>query len=279
MNRLILIAILTLFVATLTLNTPAQQINFDTSDAPAPRGMALPALQVSLNAPVDGILSEVLIEDGQTVKAGQPLARMDDGIQKATVEAARLRASAEARLIQARLEREDAELSLQRITRAFEQDAAQDWEVRRAQLRFDVTKAQIEGVSESMRIAKAELELEQARLDRFTLTAPWDGYIQRVAVDPGATLARSDTILRMVSMHKLEAEIYVPARLQPQLKAGQTYQLTALEPVNRQLSATLTFADRMIDPGSSTFRCVFAIDNTEGKLPAGFAVMLRWPQD
>lgn len=242
------------------------------------RGMALPALQVALNAPVDGIVDQILVTDGQVVQAGQLLAVMDAGVQKAVVAAARLRAEAKADLLGAELEFKDAQLALERIEQAANEQAAKDWEVRRAQLRRDSAQARIAAARETLAIAAAELDLEQQRLDRFSLKAPWTGYVQRVTADPGATLSRADPILRLVALDSLEAEIYLPANLHQLVSVGQQYTIHAGEPVSRSLKATLTFADKVIDPASNTFRCILRIDNSDMKLPAGFALMLPWPQ-
>jgi len=243
-------------------------------DGQSMRGMVLPGKQVLLNAPVDGTVATIGVEEGQHVKADALLVQMDARIQQAVVAAAELRAGSNAELERAKLELEEANVTLDRMTEAFEQHAAREWEVRRAKLRRDIAAISVEAARETRQVAAAELKLESERLDRFKLVAPWDGVVTRVPAEEGATLSRSDPVVQLVSLAELKANIYLPAELQPKVEVGRTYRLTASAPVGRVIEGKLTFADAVIDPASQAFRCVFTIDNADGKLPAGFAVEL-----
>jgi len=148
-------------------------------------------------------------------------------------------------------------------------------EVRRAQLRRDIARVAVKSAREKHRVAEAELQLEMRRLDRFRLTAPWDGIVRKVPAEVGATLTRRDPVVQLVCLDELEAEIYLPAELHGRLEVGRTYRLRASAPVGRAVQGELTFADPVIDPGSQSFRCVFTVDNADGALPAGFAVELK----
>ncbi|MHB1156799.1 MAG: efflux RND transporter periplasmic adaptor subunit [Phycisphaerales bacterium] len=243
--------------------------------AAAWRGMAMPAKQATLNAPVDGNLAATAVSEGQRVRAGDLLITMDDGVQQAVVRAAELKAGAAADLDRAKLELEEARITLDRLIEAQKNRAAQEWEVRRAALQRDIAQVAVVKAGEDRKLAEAELQLEQQRLARFKLTSPWDGIVVRVLVKPGATLSRSDAVLKLVALDQLEAEIYVPAEQFSKVKVGRVYALAAGVPVNRDVEAKLKFADPVIDPASQTFRCVFAIDNADLSLPAGFVVQWR----
>lgn len=270
----ILIALLA--VAMLAQTDAPPEITPEASPGAAWRGMAMPAKQATLNAPVDGNLAATAVSEGQRVRAGDSLITMDDGVQQAVVRAAELKAGATADLDRAKLELEEARITLDRLIEAQKNRAAQEWEVRRAALQRDIAQVAVVKAGEDRKLAEAELQLEQQRLARFKLTAPWDGIVVRVLVKPGATLSRSDAVLKLVALDQLEAEIYVPAERFSQVKVGQVYALAAGEPVNRDVQAKLKFADPVIDPASQTFRCVFAIDNADLSLPAGFVV--QWSE-
>jgi len=243
------------------------------------RGMVLPIQQVLIHAPVDGIVAKLPVKEGDLVEEGDLLLQMDDEVQKAVVAASKLRAEATANLERARLEHEEATIALERMEEAQQQRAAREWEVRRARLRRDISRVAMEAARENQAIAEAEVVLETRRLSRFAVHAPWDGVITSVAVERGATLTRDDAVVRLLSLRRLKAEIYLPASLHGKVKVGGDYELEAGEPVNRTIASTLTFAAPVIDPGSQTFRCVFTIDNPDRKLPAGFAVTLPDPSE
>ena len=238
------------------------------------RGMVLPDQQAVLHAPVAGIVLEIAVEDGDRVKAGDLLVRMDDEVQQAVVESAKLRARSDAQLQRAELEFEEAKIGLERMEEAQQRRAAREWEVRRAKLRRDIAEVAVRAARENRQLAAAEVELETRRLERFSLQAPWDGVVLSTPAEPGTTVTREDAVVRLVSLAKLKAEIYLPAEMYHKVEVDKTYRLRGLAPVNRDLEAVLTFAAPVIDPGSQTFRCVFTIDNADRSLPAGFAVVL-----
>lgn len=237
-----------------------------------PQGVARPYHVAILNAPLDGILQDVLVKEGQAVKAGQQLVQMDDKVQQVVVRIAELKASSRHAIERAAKELDEAETMHERMVEAQATGAARDWEVRRSELRRDIARIAHEAAVSAHEIAQQELALETQRLQRFQLIAPWDGTVIRVTTDPGSTVSSQDPLIQMVGLEQLEVEIYLPLDVYNQVEVGQTYQLQALEPVNQTITGQLTFADRIIDYGSKKFRCVFTIDNADQSLPAGFAV-------
>jgi RND family efflux transporter MFP subunit len=238
------------------------------------RGIVAPSQQVMITAPLDGRVQQVIAEEGQVVEADALLAEMDASIQRIVVEAAELQAEAAGEMKRAELLAAEARIMHERMVRAAENDAASEWEVRRTQLQRKQAEAQLQALRERRAMDQATLRLEQERLDRHHLRAPFAGRIVRVRVEDGATVAAGDPIVSLIHLDPLEAQISLPARMYGQLEVGRTYQLLAGEPVNRQLDARLTTVDPIIDSASRTFRCVFEIDNPDDRMPAGFTVRL-----
>jgi len=247
------------------------------SASPPVRGLVLPDKRVVLNAPVDGRVARIAVEEGQAVARGDLLVQFEDAIQQAVREAAAIRANAQAQRRRAELELEETEIMLARVTEAFERDAAGEWEVRRARVRRDLAKIAVLNVAESARVAQAELQLENERLARHRLTAPWDGVVVRLTAEDGSTLTRSDPVVQLVNFDELIIEIHLPVSMYAGMEMGRAYRFQADPPVDAELTGRLRFVDRLIDPGSQTFRCVFAVDNRQTQLPAGFAATLIGP--
>lgn len=242
------------------------------------QGIVRPAKQVSLNAPVAGVLAELLVTEGQDVAKGDLIARMDDGVQAAAVAVAELRATGTAELRRAELTLKEAEILVERYTEAFRQEAASEWEVRRTRLQRDQAQAQLDSLKEQQAMAKASLQIERERLARFKITAPFAGRVVRKGTEPGATVAQSDRVVLLMALDTLEAELHLPASLYGRFKVGDSLRLASSEPVNRPLTATVKTIDAVIDPASRTFRCVLTIPNPDLAMPAGFTVNLMWPQ-
>ena len=229
------------------------------------RGLTSPSKQVTLKSSLDGLLADVLVEEGQHVKKGQLLAQLDDGIQQIAVQATQLEAEDTTEIHHAQLLLAEAEYELEQTLGLFEKQAATDLEVRRGKLRRDQAEANVAVAHKNKALAKMKLEREIERLRHYRIEAPFDGQIILVATDaePGATIQRDTPLIALAKLDTLESHLYLPVELYGQLKVGEYYDLQADVPVNRTLKG----------------RCVFEIDNPDATLPSGFMVQLLWQQD
>lgn len=240
-------------------------------------GIVRPSQEVVLTAPVDGVLLAIPVEEGQAVEQGAVVAQMDDGLQKVAVESAKLKADSEAEVNKATLAHEEAVIMHEQARSAFERRAASEWEVRRAKLQEEQAAADIVIAKEVRAIADAELRLEQEKLDRFKLRAPFAGVVDLIEAEEGATLSTQDQVLSLVSFDPLEATIYLPASLFGQVKVGQKHALACDLPFVGEVTGTVKTVSANFDIASQTFRCVLTIPNPDQKLPAGFIVRMTPP--
>ncbi len=255
--------------------SPAQSGDTAGPDLSRFEGIAYPSKQVVLNAPIDGKLTAIHFEEGDTVTAGELLAQMDDAEQLVVVASAKLQKDSVAEINRAKFALDEAVILLDRATITFQRDAASEWEVRRAQLQKDQAEADLQIAHDRKALAGANLELEEARLKRLRLLAPFDGEVIERNAEPGATLTQTDPVLAVALLDPLEAHINLPVSVFDNLKIGAVYQLDAGDPINQTLPGRLKHVYRIIDTASETVRCVFTIENPDAKLIAGFPVRMR----
>jgi len=127
---------------------------------------------VQLVARVAGYLEQVLFQDGQIVRKGQPLFL----IQRDTYEANLRQAEAQILLQQAQLEY--AQKQLERYTNLLPNNAASQTDVDNWRFQRDSARANLQA-------AQAQRDLARLNLDYTTVTAPFDGRIDRRLQDPG----------------------------------------------------------------------------------------------
>jgi len=228
-------------------------------------GLIVPSKQVQLMAPLQGIIKEINVEENEAVKKDQVLGKIDDEIQKVTVEAAKLEIDRNRALLA------EAELQVEQIERLAAKGATTDTEVRQRKLQRD-------GAAIDLKRSEAALDLEKLRLDLYQLKAPFDGRVLRIVAEAGAKMQADDVVLAMVALDPLEAHMYLPVQLYGELKVGQEYHFVGGPPVSKPLVGKLKTIEPQIEPASQTFRCVFTIDNPDTTLPAGFTVRFAWPQ-
>jgi RND family efflux transporter MFP subunit len=127
---------------------------------------------VQLVARVAGYLEQVLFQDGQIVKKGQPLFV----IQRNTYEDS-LR-QAEAAILQNRAQLAWAEAQFTRFSNLVQHNAATQSDVDNWRSQRDIAQA-------NLRAAEAQRDLAKLNLDYTLVSAPFDGRMDRRQVDPG----------------------------------------------------------------------------------------------
>ena len=236
-------------------------------------GTARPAREVTLTSPVDARLEHRPAE-GATVAADQPVARFDDTAARLTVAAARVRAEAGGDVDRLTLELARLTRQRDRTAAAAADGAAPAWELDEAEAQRGVAAAQLRSAREARALAEAELALEEERLRRFVVEAPFAGRVTDAPAEPGARLSPGDDVLRLVQLDPLEVVMHLPDRLYGRLAVDTELPLGVTVPEARTVTGTLVSVNPEIDPGSRTFRCVFVVPNPERTLPAGIAVTL-----
>lgn len=146
---------------------------------------------------VPGKVGARLVEVGQQVKAGQPLARLDPADQRLAAESARQQlVAAEASFAQL-----DAEIV--RFRELFQQGfiSAAEFDRRTASVR--VAAAQLEQ-------ARAQVSLARNQAAYTTLTADHDGVVTHVAVEVGQVVAAGQVVFSVARPGEKEVWIPVP---------------------------------------------------------------------
>lgn len=241
-------------------------------------GIVTPSKQIVLVAPIDSVLASVKKTEGDRVKEGELIAQMDDGIQKLVVEGARLTAESTAALKIAEVALEDAKLEVENLIDLKAKGAGNEKELRQSKVIQKQREAELQRTKEQGQLNASTLKLEEERLLRYRVTAPFDATVIDQIAEAGSSLARNDQIISLANLEVLEARINLPVNLRGKLKIGQEYTLVPIKRDYGNLKAKLSIIRPIDDPASDTFLCVFEIQNQDHKLPGGFTVALLWQE-
>lgn len=235
-------------------------------------GIAKPSLQAVIHPNIAGVVEEVLVKEGEFVRAGQPLVRMDDRLALANLAAAEVAAAQVGPLHLARAELGAAEQHLHRLESVTDirAIAAQDFEIARAAV--EKARANLSTAEINLRVAQERLAVEKEQCGQLTLNAPFDGIVHHVKANVGERLQENQNLLEIVNTKTLKVELHIPSVMFDRLAIGKIYSLRTTFRGLRAVEAQLTAIAPVIDPGTDTIRCVFEIDNEDNKLPAGFLV-------
>lgn len=202
-------------------------------------------------AKTSGVALDVMVEEGQQVRAGQVLLRLDSARaeQQAAQTGATLR-KLEANYARAR------QMAEQRLLSANDAD----------QLRYDL---------ESARAANrlANLELSYAKVE-----APISGVVASRSIKTGNFVQINSPIIRIVDTSQLEATLNVPERELATLKAGLPVQMQVDAMPGKSFTGRVNRVAPVVDSGSGTFRVICSFEGG-GVLQPGMFGRLRIDYD
>ena len=174
--------------------------------------------EATVSAQITGTVKEVLIEEGEHVKAGQVLARLDDAAYQAGVDQARaqlmaaqaLEAQYTAQLAQARRE-------TQRNQDLIDRNLVSRQSLETTQTQQDTLAAQLQVQRKQIDLARAALRGAQVQLAYCTVRAPFDGVIVAKSAQSGEIISPISAgggftrtgVGTIVDMDSLEIEVDV----------------------------------------------------------------------
>ena len=171
-------------------------------------GTLSPVTEATLKAKVAGELVEASVREGEAVRAGQVVARIDQtevrarvAAREADVEAAR------AQLVWAEKNRATQRALLEK--RFISQNA------------YDNVDSNYEVAAAKLRAAQAELVVARKSLGDAVLAAPFAGVVAERYAKPGERIAVDAKVLSIVDLSRLELEAAVPAAEIARVRIGQ----------------------------------------------------------
>lgn len=183
----------------------------------------------TVSAKTIGRVDEVLVEEGQSVKAGQVVARLDDSNSRAALEQARAQlVQAEATLQAAKIALDDARPIYQRNEqqRAASVISAQDFDTAKAA--YNTAESNYLIQQRAVETARANLAVAQRYQDDTIVRAPFAGVVTDKAAQPGEIVSPSTAggftrtgICTIVDMDSLEVEVDVSENFINRVRPGQ----------------------------------------------------------
>jgi RND family efflux transporter MFP subunit len=224
--------------------------------------VAVTSAQIGPNA--SGVISTLAVDEGDTVKKGDLLLRLD------TRDAALRVKQAEAGLRSAEVGLASAQLEWDRVQRLLAQTAI-------GQAQADRVKAQYDGAVVGVDQAKVALSMARKMLGDNTVRAPFDGVItQRLkSVGEMVTTMPPAVVFILEDHSKLELKFRMPERALRTVRVGGkvTARFNAL---GLERSAEIVRVSPNVDPRTRTVELVAAVDNPDRTLKPGMLAEIEF---
>jgi membrane fusion protein, multidrug efflux system len=204
---------------------------------------------VVIAAEESGVVREVFVEKGVTVRAGQPLVRIDDQILRAQVEQAR----AEAALARETYERQ------RRL-----------WEDER--IGSELTYLQARYRAET---AEANVRMLTARLERTVVRAPIAGVLDARSVEVGSMVGPGTAVGRIIDVDTLKVTGGVPERYAGEIRRNAPASVVFDSHGGREFAGRTRFVGSAVNEQNRTFPVEVAIPNAGGTLKPGMVARVR----
>lgn len=242
--------------------------------------------QAVISPKIPGLITSVLVDQGDRVQAGQELFRLDDEdlrrqveVSESNLAAARAgvdrqiadRQRSEAVLVQAQIDyRRVEDLVARNSASSLELDKATE-ALRVAEA--DLSRAEAALIEARKQVVAAEktLEFHQARLADTVVTAPFDGLIVRRDRDPGNVVVPGSSVLVQVSTDELWISAWVDETEMDRLRPGQPARVVFRSQPNKSFAGEVARLGREADRETREF----LVDVWVRELPANWAVGQR----
>ncbi|WP_405253084.1 efflux RND transporter periplasmic adaptor subunit [Dokdonia sp. Asnod3-C12] len=193
-----------------------------------------------------GTLSRVLVKEGQRVRKGQLLARIDDGglgSQVAQVES------------QAAL----AKTTFERQQRLWDQKIGSEIQYLQAKTQYESSQNMVNQI--------------RSQLGKTTVTAPFSGVIDEVITDQGTVVAPGVAIFRIVNLDNMYVAAEIPESYLPTVTAGKTVKVE-FPVLGESIDATVRQTGNYIKPSNRSFAIEVDVPNKDGKVKPNLTARL-----
>jgi RND family efflux transporter MFP subunit len=223
-------------------------------------GTIRPRIEADMGFRVPGKVAKRLVEVGQTVEVGQPLATLDE--------------------VDLKLQAEQAVAEFNAATGVLAQAAAAETRAKELRAKGWTTDAQMDQARAAADEARARLDraersvdLTKNSLSYATLVADARGVVTATLVEPGQVVASGQTAIRVARFAEKEAVVAIPETLVERAKTGSASVSLWSEP-NRKYAAKLREISPSADPATRTYLAKFSLPGAGDNVELGMTATL-----
>ena len=203
-----------------------------------------------LGTRASGVIAALPISEGQAVKAGDLVMTLDAEDKTAAVDTAR----------QLLAQREAEFAASTRLVKSG-----------------NSPKLQADNARSALAAAKSALESAQAELARNEIWAPFDGVVDRVAVEPGSSVMAGAEVATILALDPIIGRGEISERDLGYLKIGDRAEVRLV--TGQTVEGTVRYISRDASAQTRTFRVEVAVPNPDRTIPAGMtAEITLWAQ-
>lgn len=219
-------------------------------------GSIAPYVQATLKSKVGGEVEQLKLREGQDVREGDVIARVDTRNLQAQYDR-------EA----AAVEKARADLDLARLNRDKNRTLLEQRFI--SQNTFEQTESAYAGSVASFKLAEAEARVAKINLDDAQIRAPFSGTIAKRLVQPGEKVSPDSAIVTVVDLKQMVLEAAVPAAEIPSVRVGQKVRFGVGGFGDREFQGEVQRINPLTSDGSRAITIYIAVPNADSALKGG----------
>lgn len=261
-RRTLLASFILIFLPVLLMTLPAraQSLEFD--------GVIEPRMVAKVGSGVYGIIEKVTVDRGDLVKAGQVIATLESGVERATMELARVRAEMEAAIKGKTEELKYAIRKQNRLKDLYDKNAIPFNEWDDVETKRILAEQQLAEALENKKLAEMEFKRATEVVNRMIVKSPLTGVVIERFLSP-SEYVENQAIFKLAQIDPLYVEVVMPVKALGSVKLGMKGAVKPEAPVGGTYTAKVIVVDRVMDPASGTFGVRLEMPNPDYRLPPG----------
>lgn len=237
--------------------------------------LTTPYMVADIGSATSGVIASLLVDRGDRVIKGQPLAYLESSLQDIALKIARARAESDAILQTNQARLEFGTRRLIRTKELYENEISSLSELDEAETAKLLAELALIEATNSKKVTQLEAEQAEAQLNLRTIQSSIPGIVVERILSPGE-LVQGTPIFKIAQIDPLLVEVLVPVGLWGKISPGDTAQVRPIDPISGVFEAKVTVVDQILDPANETFGVQLELPNSELTLPAGLKCHLRF---
>lgn len=229
--------------------------------------------QVAIYPQTSGVLTEVLAQDGDLVRAGQPLARIRAQTSRTQLAQARAGldvAQAELRQARANVAELEAQFERTRVLAAERLVSAEALETQRAQL--EAARASAARAEAQVGLARAGVAEREEALLQTTVRAPIAGRVGQRAAEVGMRVDGQTPLFTVGQLDRMRVRVPITQEMVGRIREGQRAEIRFDGAAGAPLEARVSRISPFLEAGSYTAQAEIDVSNPAGRLLPGMFV-------
>ena len=203
---------------------------------------------ITLMAEMQGILTNVYVTEGQKVRKGQRLARIDDGGLAQQIE-------------QMKVQEQLAKTTYERQKRLWDQNIGSEIQFLQAKANYEAQQSSISSM--------------QQRLAKSVITAPFAGTIDEVITEQGSTVSPGMTqLFRIVNLDDMYIEVEVPETYISSVNEGTDVKVE-FPVLGESVESEVRQSSSYINPANRSFRIEIPVENKNQNIKPNLTARIK----